>query len=174
MDLVDIIAEKRFIGQEFLTWLWWKSETVGTIQTRIGPVAVEFGHKLALEDEQGKVTCSHPQEMPEAMAALAAGKKVEQARIKIIQGSGAEFSCTLAAALFEFKSVRLPKTAATETDDETEGMILERIYLFQALRDAIYALFEEFILVRTIESWRLEVDGMREWIAQSQEAHSLA
>ena len=29
MDLVDLIAEKRFLGQEFLTWLWWKSEERG-------------------------------------------------------------------------------------------------------------------------------------------------
>jgi len=29
MDLVDIIAEKYFLGQEFLTWLWYKSEERG-------------------------------------------------------------------------------------------------------------------------------------------------
>ena len=29
MDLLDIIDEKRFVGQEFLTWLWFKSEERG-------------------------------------------------------------------------------------------------------------------------------------------------
>lgn len=29
MDLVDLMVEKRFVGQEFLTWLWWKSEERG-------------------------------------------------------------------------------------------------------------------------------------------------
>jgi hypothetical protein len=29
MDLVDIISEKKFLGQEFLTWLWYKSEERG-------------------------------------------------------------------------------------------------------------------------------------------------
>ena len=29
MDLVDLITEKRFIGQEFLTWLWYKSDERG-------------------------------------------------------------------------------------------------------------------------------------------------
>ena len=29
MDLVDLITEKRFLGQEFLTWLWYKSEERG-------------------------------------------------------------------------------------------------------------------------------------------------
>ncbi len=31
MDLVDLIEEKRFLGQEFLTWLWWKSEERGGV-----------------------------------------------------------------------------------------------------------------------------------------------
>ena len=29
MDLVDLIHEKRFLGQEFLAWLWYKSEERG-------------------------------------------------------------------------------------------------------------------------------------------------
>ena len=34
MDLVDLIQEKRFLGQEFLAWLWFKSEERG------GPVDI--------------------------------------------------------------------------------------------------------------------------------------
>ncbi len=37
MDLVDLIAEKRFLGQEFLTWLWWKSEERGGSVSLPGP-----------------------------------------------------------------------------------------------------------------------------------------
>ena len=29
MDLVDLIQEKKFLGQEFLAWLWFKSEERG-------------------------------------------------------------------------------------------------------------------------------------------------
>ncbi len=29
MDLVDLVEEKRFFGQEFLAWLWFKSEERG-------------------------------------------------------------------------------------------------------------------------------------------------
>ena len=29
MDLVDLIEEKKFLGQEFLAWLWYKSEERG-------------------------------------------------------------------------------------------------------------------------------------------------
>ena len=29
MDLVDLIQEKRFLGQECLAWLWYKSEERG-------------------------------------------------------------------------------------------------------------------------------------------------
>ena len=116
MDLVDLIQEKRFIGQEFLAWLWFKSEERGgSIEVpERGDVVVVFEKHMLLEYGEGdaneKVICRGLQtELKEARAGLSLAKKPEQARIRIAWADH-EFGVTLAAATFEFRNVRLPKT----------------------------------------------------------------
>ncbi len=174
MDLVDLIAEKRFVGQEFLTWLWWKSEERGgTVNVAgYGDVIVVLEKHMLLEYGEGehneKIICSGLQsELKEARTGLQMGKKLEQARIKLIQNDY-EWNFTLAAALMEFRSVKLPKTAGTEESgdnpDETEGMILERIYLYEELIKIVNELFKDFLQVRVSEVWHQELVKIRTWV----------
>ncbi len=178
MDLVDIIAEKRFVGQEFLTWLWWKSEERGgSVElTGQGDITVVFEKHMLLEYGEGdtneKVICSGLQaELKEARTGLQMGKKLEQARIKIIQNDY-EWNFTLAAALMEFRSVKLPKTAGTEESgnsaEETEGMILERIFLFEELVKLVTELFREFLQIRVGENWRQELMQIQKWVSRAE------
>jgi recombination associated protein RdgC len=99
------------------------------------------------------------------------GKKLEQARI-LINHSNYEYSFTLAGALMEFRNVRLPKTEATENDkgenpEEVEGMILERIYLFEELIRVVNTLFKMFLVVRVSADWREELAKIRNWVEKS-------
>jgi hypothetical protein len=177
MDLVDLIIEKRFLGQEFLTWLWWKSEERGgsVDLTGEGDVTVVFEKHMLLESGEGesieKIVCTGLQaELQEARTGLRMGKKLEQARI-VINHNNYEYSFTLAAALMEFRNVRLPKTENTENDagdnpEEVEGMILERIYLFEELIKLVNGLFKMFLDVRLSASWQDELERVRAWVAR--------
>ena len=178
MDLVDLIAEKRFLGQEFLTWLWWKSEERGgTVELpAIGDVTVVFEKHMLLEFGEGesseKIICSGLQaELQEARTGLQMGKKLEQARI-VLGHKSYEYSFTLAAALMEFRNVRLPKTEATESDrsenpEEIEGMILERIFLFEELIRLVNVIFLKFLELRLSEEWHDELIKVRAWIQKA-------
>lgn len=178
MDLVDLIAEKRFVGQEFLTWLWWKSEERGgSIEIPgFGDIAVAFEKHMLLEYGEGesseKLICSGLQsELQEARTGLQVGKKLEQARIKISKGDQ-EYNFTLAAALMEFRNVKLPKTDSTETDEkasreEVEGMILERIFLFEELIHTVNDLFRMYLELRTGSEWSEEMKKIRSWIVKA-------
>ncbi|MGB3225018.1 MAG: hypothetical protein WBB23_19635 [Desulforhopalus sp.] len=178
MDLVDLIVEKRFLGQEFLTWLWWKSEERGgSVELPgQGDITVVFEKHMLLESGEGesteKIVCTGLQtELQEARTGLQMGKKLEQARI-VIGHNDYEYSLTLAAALMEFRNVRLPKTETTENDksdnpEEVEGMILERIYLFEELIKLLNALFRMFLNVRLSDVWREELQKIRHWVAKS-------
>ncbi|GAB6194158.1 hypothetical protein [Desulfocastanea catecholica] len=180
MDLVDLIIEKRFLGQEFLTWLWWKSEERGgSVELPgQGDITVVFEKHMLLESGEGesteKIVCTGLQaELQEARTGLRMGKKLEQARI-VIGHNDYEYSFTLAAALMEFRNVRLPKTETTENDksdspEEVEGMILERIYLFEELIKLVNALFKMFLDVRLTAAWRDELQKIRGWVAKSAE-----
>lgn len=178
MDLVDLIEEKRFLGQEFLTWLWWKSEERGgsvLVSERGEDVTVVFEKHMLLEYGDGqnseRIICSGLQsEMKEARTGLRMAKKLEQARIQLVLGD-LEWNFTLAAAMMEFRSVKLPKTAKTdgshsENQEETEGMILERIYLFEELTSIVDDLFRGFLKVRISPEWDQELQKIREWVHQ--------
>lgn len=177
MDLVDLMVEKRFVGQEFLTWLWWKSEERGgSIELGSeGDITVAFEKHMLLESGEGesseKIICTGLQtELQEARTGLQMGKKLEQARI-VINHNSHEYSFTLSGALMEYRNVRLPKTAATENDksdnpEEIEGMILERIFLFEELVRIVNTLFGMFLKVRLGERWREELQKIRQWVAK--------
>ena len=175
MDLVDLMVEKRFLGQEFLTWLWWKSEERGgSVELPdYGDISVVFEKHMLLEYGEGeyseKLVCTGLQaELKEARTGLMVGKKLEQARIRIARDSY-EWSFTMGAALFECRNVRVPKTAAAEqgqgnTDEEVEGMILERVYLFEELVRIINDLFRLFLTMRLSDSWSSELKKVRGWV----------
>ncbi|MDR3631591.1 MAG: hypothetical protein P4L42_14815 [Desulfocapsaceae bacterium] len=179
MDLVDIIAEKKFLGQEFLTWLWWKSEERGgsVALPGQGDISIIFEKHMLLEYGEGeaneKLICRGLQtELKEARTGMSIGKKLEQARLRLEQDQH-EWSFTLAAGSMEFRNVRLPKTAESEEGDpvnnkaETEGMILERVYLFEELIRIVTDLFRMFLEIRIGAQWREEILKMRNWVNTS-------
>ncbi len=178
MDLVDIISEKKFLGQEFLTWLWWKSEERGGSISLPGQgdIVVVFEKHMLLEFGEGqsseKLICRGLQtELKEARTGISIGKKLEQARMRIEQ-SEHEWSFTLAAGLMEFRNVRLPKTAGMEEDSpdkqqEAEGMVLERIFLFEELVRIVDSLFKIFLEARIGTGWREEILKIRGWVDKS-------
>lgn len=178
MDLVDLIAEKRFLGQEFLTWLWWKSEERGgTVDLPgEGDITVVFEKHMLLESGEGesseKIVCTGLQaELQEARTGLQMGKKLEQARILIGHGNY-EYSLTLSGALLEFKNVKLPKTEATENDksdnpEEVEGMILERVFLLEEIIRLVNELFKMFLVIRVSSDWPEELQNIRSWVEKS-------
>ena len=173
MDLVDLIQEKRFLGQEFLAWLWYKSEERGgnVELPGTGDILVVFEKHMMLEygegEENEKLICRGLQtELKEARSGLALGKKPEQARIRMARGDY-EFSVTLTAATMEFRSVRLPKTAGADDGDDQdslEGQLLERIGLFEELTNLVNELFRVFVNLRASSQWSEELVKIRDWV----------
>lgn len=178
MDLVELIEEKRFIGQEFLTWLWWKSEERGGSVALFehGDIQVVFEKHMLLESGEGesaeKLICSGLQtELQEARTGLQVGKKLEQARIQLTHDSY-QYNFTLTGATMDFRNVRLPKTADTEKEnsqqpEEMEAMMLERIFLFEQLIRLVNDLFRMFLTVRVGSEWRNEAAKIRTWIGKA-------
>lgn len=179
MDLVDLIAEKRWLGQEFLTWLWYKSEERGgsILLDGRGDITIAFEKHMLLESGEGesleKIVCSGLQaELQEARTGLQMGKKLEQARITF-GFDNYEYSATLSGSLMEYRSVKLPKTETTETDgdnpEEVEGMVLERIFLMEELTKTVNQLFKMFLDIRLGEKWKDELHQVRIWVEKNAE-----
>ncbi len=178
MDLVDLIKEKRFLSQEFLTWLWFKSEERGgtiLLEDSGEDITVVFEKHLLLESGEGddleKVICQGLHAgLTEARTGLAMGKKIEQARL-LIGRDTFEWNVTLRACLLEFRSVRLPKTMTDEEEekgpDAVAGMILERISLIKTLTRTVDELLRMFLKIRTSgEAWIRESGKIAAWIEE--------
>jgi recombination associated protein RdgC len=179
MDLVDLIQEKRFLGQEFLAWLWFKAEERGgSVEVPgLGDIIVSFEKHMLLEFGEGeameKVICRGLQtELREARAGLGLGKKPEQARIRFGWGDY-EFHVTLTAATLEFRNVKLPKTVdSTDEGDDPESMearIIDRIGLCDQLTQLVNELFRLFINIRASDAWPDELQKIRTWAGRGLE-----
>ena len=179
MDLVDIISEKRFIGQEFLTWLWFKSEERGgtVLLADEGDIQVVFEKHMLLESGEGeaheKLICKGLQaELQEARTGLRMGKKLEQARIFLAKGEY-EYHLTLTATLFEYRNIRLPKTLTPgeEASDRLaqEGKILEKLGMTAEAMRTIDGLFRMFLKIRVSDDWPGELAKMKAWVLKGAE-----
>lgn len=175
MDLVDLMTEKRFLGQEFLTWLWFKSEERGgTVAVANGDIILVFEQHILLESGEGeshqRVVCQGVQsELNEARTGLAMGKKLEQARMRMAKGDY-EWRLSMSGGLLEYRNIRSPKTmTAAEDNDEAsrEGRILDRIGLLEETVRTMDELFKIFLRLRLSVGWEDEKNRIRTWIGKA-------
>ncbi len=176
MDLVDLIAEKRFLGQEFMTWLWYKSEERGgTIYLPgEGDIQLVFEKHMLLESGEGdaheKLICSGLQtELQEARTGLQMGKKLEQARLHLVRDNY-EWHFTLSAAMLEFRNIKVPKTMAPSEEgsdpDAVEAKILERVSMVEEAAQTIDVLFRMYLQTRVGPGWQEELARVRRWVQE--------
>ncbi len=174
-DSVDLIREKRFIGQEFLTWLWYRSDSQGSVVSiEDGRDAeVSFERFMTLEGGEGdareSVTCRGLRaELHEAKTALQAGKKVSRAHIRLAV-QDLQWKFTIDAATLDISGLKVPKTVSAGEEDgddlSFEGRVLERAYMLEQAIDAVDALFGTFLKHRLdAEKWTEEKKGLKQWI----------
>jgi hypothetical protein len=172
MDFLDILREKAFLGREFLTWLWFKSEqTGGSVEIPGGKVIeVVFHDRMTLDltDVDTPQTVSIKgefSELREGLAAIREGKKIEEARISF-KNSDNEYSVMIKGSWFSLGSLKTPRTAPIEEggEEDVEGAFLEKMGLIEEGVGMIDSLFEYFISLRISESWQtLELPRIRKW-----------
>ena len=160
------------LGQEFLTWLWFRAETqpLGfrdkdgqsftlTLEQRI---VVQGGEGEALETASVSGSLS---ELREVRLGLQTGKKVTRALVRFEKDELA-WQTTLKAEDFALGSFRTPKVEH-EKDDDPDAVFLEKLYLMESclgLLDSCYAMFLD---IRLAPRWNEEVREMAEWMTRN-------
>ncbi|MCF8034497.1 MAG: hypothetical protein K9K66_13270 [Desulfarculaceae bacterium] len=154
MDLNELLNQKIFLGQEFLTWLWHLSETEGGAEMpELNWVEVSLGERMvlgpAMGDEGARITVSgHEASVAEAREALRQGKLVESLRLGL-EIHGEEYWLNLDAAELGIKSLKLPSAARMGEDPEgLEGLVLERVAMMESALKALEGLFKRFLAQR--------------------------
>ena len=168
-----IITDPQTIGREFMTWLWFKSEERnGSIALpNHNEIELHFLRRLVLEsgdkENPETVTCSGINtDLKEGKEALRQGKKIKEGRIRLrIDADNWEF--TFKADPFGFQSMKLPETLPMADELDTDGRILERIYLIEKAIKIMNDLFSIFLTIRRSPSWLdTEQPRMKIWLQE--------
>ena len=166
MDIINRINSTRYLGREFLTWLWYRSSLQnGIFEMTDGPLEVWFDAKLTLEaqgdvKESNIIKAENPTETQEAHAALLNGKLVSDARLRLVSGQK-QWTLSVKGDSLAISGVKIPALLSREDDDQ----LYERFMLIEEAEDTVHALFQQFMELRMDDdAWRPEVQAIRGWV----------
>lgn len=169
MDIINRINSTRYLGREFLTWLWYRSsQQSGVFQMpggEGGQIEVWFDAKITLEaqgdvKESNVIKAENPTETSEAHAALLNGKLVSDARLRLVSGQK-QWTLSVKADTLGISGVKIPALLSREDDDQ----LYERFMLIEEIEDTVHALFQQFMELRMDDdAWRPEIQAIRSWV----------
>ena len=170
MNALDRARETEFLGREFLTWLWFRSETEG------GLFNVEDGQTAELwvdgaltltsdsDDRRETIACSgeNPR-LKEARFALSEHKKVTRSRFRLIIGEDT-WTFTMDSMWMNFRSLKGPKVLYDPGEDP-DGMFFEKMALIERPLAAVDAIYRRFLRLRLSGEWEeTELPALSRWI----------
>lgn len=170
MDLVDRIETTRFLGGEFLVWLWFSRDVTGGelhIQG-LGTLIVSLETQLGLADpiadrERVTIRGADPFAGAEAGEALLAGKLPRKVGMRVVFEQN-EWVMALDASTLALSGVKLPAPAEGE-----EEPFYERMRQLEQLHDLVQALFGHFLAVRLSPAWEGELlPALRRWVREGE------
>lgn len=168
MNRLQRIESSRFLGREFLLWLWYASEQNGGIFTLPdqGETEVLFEDKIVLEPVGGEghrhmLSGVDPTTSFEAALALQINKIPSEVKLKVVLQSRA-WAFTLRGDDLQVRSLKIPEVLSQSDDDR----IYERIYLMEEIETILEDLFLQFLLKRTAERWEDVLGEIQGWVKE--------
>lgn len=171
MNQTNAGAESHgWLGEEFLTWLWFRWEADGGEFTlpggRIVGIALDdFLTFAAPTDDETEQTLRRglPTRTAEARTALRQGRRLRKARLLIGEGSR-QWAATLDAPTLTLMGVRLPEDA--EECESDVDRTADRAANWLALHEIVMALYGQFLRDRLRPDY-LATSGERQahWMA---------
>jgi hypothetical protein len=158
------------LGQEFLTWLWFRSATGGIFNDDKGrPFTASMEQRIVVQGGEGDhvetaSVSGVDSELREARMGLTVGKKVTRALLRLERDPEA-WQVTLKAEDFSLGSLKTPKIESVKGDDvDPDALLLEKISLIESCLELLDALYGRFLDVRLGKDWQEEVASLRLWM----------
>ena len=164
------------LGQDFLTWLWYKSETSnglfrmsGNEENTGAPFTLNMEQRVVVRGGEGdnKETASVSGSLSplrEARLGLLTGKLVVRALARM-EKDGMSWQVTLKADDFSIGSLKTPQVAKNEEGDDPDALFLEKMYLIESSLDMLDEVYRQFLMVRLDQTaWGREVQEVAAWM----------
>lgn len=161
----------KFLGHEFLTWLWYMIETdQGGIQRGAkGASTLSLGNRIMLENRKGDTAetitiMGDEAGLEEGMLALRKGALVTELNLLFRTGDN-QWRFTIKGESLHLVGLKGPKTGSVEAQEDLEGAVLEKVYLCQQAVQFMDGVFQQFIVLRVADGWdKKVVPHMKKWI----------
>lgn len=171
MQILEKVKQTEFLGREFLLWLWYRSETddgLFDLGDR-GKAELWLEGKITLQSETERgvevITCEgETSDMREARFALAEGKEVRQATVRVAMGDN-QWSFVLDAVWLNFRSFKSPKVL-NDSREDPEGLFYEKAYLIEEAVVAMDQVYASFLERRLSPDWAEDCKAIGRWIRQ--------
>ena len=170
LDIAVAYNRYKFLGNEFLTWLWFMIETDQNRLRRYDPllVSLNIGSRLVLENTRNnaKETITIKGEdanLEEGLLALKKGAVVTEIHLSYKAGAQ-HWQFSLKGESLNISNLKLPETGPVETTEDLEGTVIEKTYLAETVIGLVNNLFSHFIKLRVSNKWRNQtVSRIRKW-----------
>jgi recombination associated protein RdgC len=167
VGLIERIEATQFLGREFATWLYWRSET-GNGKIALDGIEeseVWFEAPVELVNDFGDATSvilkgSTPLESPEARQAMRENKKVQRARMRV-NFKGQTYTFGFNAAQYLVSGLKLPVPPNAPAAD----YIYLRLEILEEFEAYFHSLFEAFLKLRLDDKkWQTESRKLSGWV----------
>ncbi|MBW2249768.1 MAG: hypothetical protein JRF60_03835 [Deltaproteobacteria bacterium] len=171
LDISFAYSRYKFLGNEFLTWLWFivenDMERLKKIEKDL--VYLNIGNRIVLENKINDAVetitiLGDDAGLEEGIISLGKGAVVTEINLLYKSGNN-EWRFTIKGESMNISNLKIPETAIVESSEEIEGMVLEKAYLYEKATELIDNLFKEFIKLRVSGKWtESAVPEIRKWI----------
>ena len=163
----ELIEQGRFLGEEFLFWLWMRGLSDGGTSGLKDDVSACFlDDSVQLASERGDVKeirlrKGNPAECREAFEALSRGMRPVKAKVRILAGD-MEWVFSLESETLNCSGLKLPPSQSKDPG----GYLADRSFLIEEGLRHLERRFRAFLNIRTLSPSVL-ADRMREWVGSS-------
>ncbi|HJU84268.1 MAG TPA: hypothetical protein VJ600_08655 [Holophagaceae bacterium] len=164
MKPLELIEQGRFLGEEFVLWLWWRGLAEGGVSGLDGDHSACFlDDSVVLASERGDVKelslrKGNPAESREAFEALSRGMRPFKAKVRLLSGD-MEWVFTLDAATLGMGALKLPPSSAKDP----QGRMLDRLFLLEEGAGHLERRLKRFLEDRSGDPEAMQ-EAMRGWI----------
>ena len=171
LDVAVAYNRYKFIGNEFLTWLWFTIDTnphfFKTVDETI--ISLNVGNRIVLEnsinDASEIITIKGDDAgLEEGLLSLRKGAVVIELNLSY-KTENHTWTFTLKGESLSFSDLKVPETGPVESKENIEGILLEKAYLFEKAIDLINLIFNMFLKFRSTVEWNEKtVPDIKNWM----------
>ena len=171
LDTATAYNRYKFIGHEFLTWLWFLIENDDAVfnMSDLPAMTLALGKRMVLENPRenhaetitikGGYANFETGYLPLKQGALVTEISLET------KSKETTWEFNLKGESLAVANMRISNLGPVESDEDIEGAVLEKIYLLEQIHSYIDTLFEKFLILRVSDQWhRKLVPQIQQWL----------